>query len=310
MYPSTDMDEYSDAQSTESEMDIPYYREDSSDLRHYTTSSVSSSITGKSRFSSKLSSKLSSFFRKAKSGNLNNQDEVSRDSDTGTGYGYEGDMSSSGWERSPTPTRQDMKESILQNTNSRLSDLSRMVASRRGIHEYQALTLIHDILEKSEMSELEIEDDGRSSSSSSSADSILPSQLNFRVLARPNAARGTRTIAHTVPDPAEIAHHIEEFEAEVEKLIDKHAVATRDYRNRQLRPGGARGPRLPSFSLQFQDRRTDTGSDNVIGTGSRYSKYFSNSVTRPQLTVQGLSATDDRLMQWMVSQQRRDSERK
>ncbi|XP_033739363.1 uncharacterized protein LOC117326750 [Pecten maximus] len=303
--------EYTDAQSTEREMDITYYREDSSDLRCDTASNDSSSSTGKSRVSSNLSSRISNFFRKAKPSNLTSQDEMSRDSDTGTGYGYEGDMSSSGWERSPTPTRQDMKESILQNTNSRLSDLSQMVESRRGIHEYQALTLIHEVLEKNQMPELEIEDDGRSSSTTSSEDSMLPSQLNFRVLARPNAARETGTMAPTAPAPdtPEKARNVVEFEAEFQNLLDRHVVATRDYRNRQLLQGGARGPRLPSFSLQFQDVRSDPRSDTTRENGCRYSKYFSNSVTRPQLTVQGLSSTDDRLMQWMVSQQRRDSQR-
>ncbi|XP_069139985.1 uncharacterized protein [Argopecten irradians] len=311
MYPPTFMDEYSDVQSmdVESEMDIPYYREDSSDLKQEEVRRESLSATVKDRASFTLSSKLSNFFRRGMRSKLNSQDELSRDIDTVTGYGYEGDVSSSGWERSPTPTRQDMKKKLLQRTNSRLSDLSQMVATKRGIREYEALTLIHDILETSETSDLEIEDDGRSSSSSSSSsdDSFCPPQRNFRVLARPNAARGTRTFGNATQDLADMSNRIVEFEAEVENLIDKHAVATRDYRNRQLRPRGERGPRLPSFSLQFQE--ANTGSVSFMDNESRYSKHFANAVTRPQLTVQGLSSTDDRLVQWMVSQQRRDSER-
>ncbi|XP_069129024.1 uncharacterized protein [Argopecten irradians] len=309
MYPPTSMDEYSDVQSMdlESEMDTLYHREDSDDLRQDGLGSECSSITGKGRGSITLSSKMYNFFRGGMRSKQNSQDEASRDIDTATGY--EDDVSSSGWERSPTPTRQDMKKNILQRTNSRLCDLSQMVASKRGIREYEALALIHDIMDKSETSDLDIEDDGRSSSSSSSSeDSICPPQRNFRVLARPNAARGTRTIANATQDLADMANRIVEFEAEVENLIDKHAVATRDYRNRQLRPLGARGPRLPSFSLQFQEANTSSGA--AMENGSRYSKHFANAVTRPQLTVQGLSTTDDRLVQWMVSQQRRDSERR
>ncbi|XP_060079621.1 uncharacterized protein LOC132559032 [Ylistrum balloti] len=310
MYPPTNMEEYSESQSVvvESEIDIPFYRDETPDLTQDVSSSDTSTKMESSRFSSCLSSRLSNFFRGGKRSKQDLQGEVPRDDEYGSEYESGDDRSSSGWKRTPTPSRHDMKKAILQRTNSRLSDLSLMVASKRGIGEYQAMTLIHDILEKNEMSELEIDDDGRSSSSSSTDDSLFPPPFNFRIFARPNAARGTRTVARAAPNPAEIAHNIVEFEAEVEKLIDKHAVATRDFRNRQLRPGGARGPRLPSFSLQFQDPGTSTRSGTV--KDNRYSKHFTNTVSRPQLTVQGLSATDDRLTQWMVSQQRRDSERR
>ncbi|XP_021359241.1 uncharacterized protein LOC110454190 [Mizuhopecten yessoensis] len=301
-YPPNYMDE------SESEMNIPPYHTETSDLRQDSSNSDLSSVTGKGRSSSRLSSRLSNFFRIGKRSKLNIQDELSSDGDLGRGNGNGDGMSSSEWDRPPTPSRQDFKKTALQRANNRMHSLSQRVATNREIHEDQALALIDDILERYEMSKLEIEDDGRSSSSSSSDGSIFPPTFNFRAFARPKAAIGTRNLAAIVPDPAKVSQDIGEFETEVEKLIDEQAVATRDYRNRQLRPGGARGPRLPSFSLQFQNPTEDSSSETVAEKGRRYSNYFANTVSRPQLIVPGLATADDRLMQWIVSQQRRDSE--
>ncbi|XP_060062692.1 uncharacterized protein LOC132543228 [Ylistrum balloti] len=282
MYPPFYMDGNSDSGTvaTESEMDINFFEGEES--RPGTSFSDVASLSVQSHYPSTISSSLSNFFQMGKRSRVPTHGDVSVDEDNGGGDGNEEDTSSSGCERSPTPRHTDTRSItvLLQRDNT-----------------------TDNILEKDEMPDLDIEDDGRSSSSSSE-DSVLPPQINCRVVVRSNAARRTRNVVQAAPDPAEIAHHIVEFEAEVEQLIGSHAVATRDYRNRQLRPRGARGPRLPSFSLQFQNPRSN--SRTMVESERRYSKHFADSVSRPQLTVRGLTATNDCLTQWMVSQQRRD----
>ncbi|XP_060062691.1 uncharacterized protein LOC132543227 [Ylistrum balloti] len=281
MCPPFHMDGNSDSGTvaTESEMDINFFEgEERMDRRPGTSYSDVSSLSVQSRYPSTISSRLSNFFRMGKRSRIPTHGDVSVDEDNGED-GNEDDISSSGCEGSPSPRHTDTIDHGHQTTDN--------------------------ILEKDEMPDLDIEDDGRPSSSSSE-DSVLPPQSNCRVVARPNAAIGTRSVVQAAPDPAEIAHHIVEFEAEVEQLTGSHAVATRDYRNRQLRPRGARGPRLPSFSLHFQNPRSN--SRTMVESERRYSKHFADSVSRPQLTVRGLTATNDCLTQWMVSQQRRDPE--
>ncbi|XP_021349081.1 uncharacterized protein LOC110447610 [Mizuhopecten yessoensis] len=290
MYPPDYIDEDSDARSVtaESEMDISFYKgEVMLDRRGDTPISDVSSMSERSTISSRFSSRLSDFFRRGKQSKLNAQGKVSLDGDYGRGYGNGDDISSSGCDRSPTPINKDTK---------------------KATHQSQASELIGNVFEREEMPDLDIEDDGRPSSSSSSEDSVCRPQFNCRVVARPNAARGSRNLVQAAPDPAEIVHRIVKFETGVEQLIGEHAIPTRDYQNRQLRPRGARGHRLPSYSLQFQKPRAGMSSETVVGSGMMYSKYFANTVSRPQLTLPGLSATDDCLTQWMVSQQRRDSE--
>ncbi|XP_033755632.1 uncharacterized protein LOC117338394 [Pecten maximus] len=280
MYPPSYTDGYSDtiSMAAESEMDITFCQdEEIADYRQVTPISDVSSLSVQSRYPSSISSRLSNFFRIGKRSKQNIHGDVSVNGDNG-GDGNTDAVSSSGCEWSPTPTL-----------------------------KYAKKVMNGDIAERDDMPDLDIEDDGRPSSSSSSEDSVLPPQLNCRVVARPNAARGTRKRVQADPDPAEIAHRIVEFEAEVEQLIGEHAIPTRDYRNRQLRPRGARGPRLPSFSLQFQNPRPGSGASTE--SGMRYSKHFADTVSRPQLTVRGLTATNDCLTKWMVSQQRKDSER-
>ncbi|OWF52784.1 uncharacterized protein LOC110447315 [Mizuhopecten yessoensis] len=289
MYPPDDIDEHSDAMSVtaESEMDISFYKEEVIlDRRGDTPLSDVSSMSEISQFSSRFSSRLSDFFRRGKRSKLNAQSKVPLNGDYGRGDGNEDDISSSECDRSPTPFNKDTK---------------------KATHE-KASELIGNVQDGEEMPDPDIEDDGRPSSSSSSEDSVFHPQFNCRVLARPNAARGSRNLVQATPDPAEIAHRIVKFEADVEQLISEHALPTRDYQNRQLRPMGARGPRLPSYSLRFQKPRAGVSSETVSGRGMMYSKHFANTMSRPQLTVRGLSATDDCLTQWMVSQQSRDYE--
>ncbi|XP_060062693.1 uncharacterized protein LOC132543229 [Ylistrum balloti] len=297
MYPPFYMDGNSDSGTvaTESEMDINFFEGEES--RPGTSFSDVSSLSVQSHYPSTISSRLSNFFQMGKRSRVPTHGDVSVDEDNGGGDGNEEDTSS-GCERSPTPRHTDTRSNsvLLQRDNTTLPNRSKMAAYRRGGHGHQTTD---NILEKDEMPDLDIEDDGRPSSSSSE-DSVLPPQINCRVVVRSNAARGTRNVVQAAPDPAEIAHHIVEFEAEVEQLIGSHAVATRDYRNRQLRPRGARGPRLPSFSLQFQNPRSN--SRTMVESERRYSKHFAESVSRPQLTVRGLTATNDCLTQWMVSQ--------
>ncbi|XP_069114738.1 uncharacterized protein [Argopecten irradians] len=274
MFPSSnDGDSDADSMTDESEMDISLYQEEQNpDNRNCTPFNDVSSLSAMSRYSSSISSKLSSFFRK---GNRSRQNSKVGGMIIGKGDGNKYDLSSVGLSSSsPTGTKNTINDSI----------------SCDGIQD------------------LDIEDDGRPSSSSASEESVLPPQISCRVVARPTAARGTRKrFVEPVPDKEEIAQQIVEFEAEVEQLIGEHAIPTRDYRNRQLRPRGARGLRLPSFSLQYQDPVSSNGTASECG--KRYSKHFADTVTRPQLTVRGLTTANDCLTSWMVSQQRKDSER-